>query len=172
MNKMKEIRWVNPLIILVFFLSGCSTPTPEPTVIPTETPGWEITTATPITPTATVTNTPTETPPETPTLEPPTETPAATLTQDPNITPTPTLGIKPQVTAKSDTNCRKSPDKESKVIGYFLAGQYAEVQGRDKFNTWALIVNPTNDWEPKCWVWLGNVDLAGDLKVAPVMGGK
>lgn len=169
---MKRISFFSPWVIGALFLSSCSTPTPSPTVIPTETPGWEITTATPITPTATNTSTPTETPTETATLLPPTETPTITPTMDLNVTATPTLGIKPQVTAKSDTNCRKSPEKDAKVIGYFLAGQYAEVQARDEYSVWALIVNPTNDWEPKCWVWLGNTDLTGDIKVVPVMTGK
>ncbi len=167
--KPKHILYLLLPILCSLFASGCMNETPGPTPLPTETPRWFITTATPITPTATITSTPTETPTETPTFAPPTETPTLTFTLDPNITFTPTQVTKPQVTAKIDANCRKKPEQESKVIAYFLTGQYAEVQGRDKFNNWVLIHNPTNDWEDSCWVWLGNTDVAGDLNVVPVI---
>jgi len=171
--KHRAILLIFCLVVLTSLLAGCSAePTPEPTIIPSDTPSWEITTATPVTPTATMTGTPTETPTETPTLAPPTEVPTSTPTFDPNVTPTPTVGAKPQVTARSDTNCRKSPDANAKVLGYFLRGHYFEVLGRDEYDVWVLIPNPTNDWDPNCWVWTGNTNLSGDLKNVPIIKDK
>lgn len=163
---------VIPLAVAGAYLSGCSSQTPSPTAIPTETPRWEITTATPITPTATVTETPTETPTITPTMPPATETPTITFTLDPLATMTPTLAIKPQVSPKSDMNCRKSPDKDAKVIGFFIIGQTFEVLAKDKYGIWLLISNPTTEGEPGCWVWAGNTDVVGDLNAVPVFSVK
>jgi len=72
------------------------TETPTPTITPTETPTPTVTETPTETPTPTVTETPTETP--TPTITPtptvtetPTETPTPTVTETPTETPTPTL---------------------------------------------------------------------------------
>lgn len=167
-------RYLLATFLLAEMLAGCSAPTPEPTLTPTVFSRMEITTATPVTPTATQTETPTETPTITPTLPSPTETPTETATLDPNVTviATEVLVEKPKISPRSDTNCRKSPNKEAEVIGFFIRGQTAEVLAKDQYGIWLLIDNPTTEDDPNCWVWSGNVDLTGDLSQVPVFSMK
>jgi hypothetical protein len=157
------------LILLSGLIAGCGQQeTPPPTATATEFSRMEITTATPITPTATNTETPTETPTITNTPEPATETPTITPTFDPQVSSSPTQSAKPQISPKSDTNCRKQPDKESKVIGFFVKGQVFEILAKDKYAVWFLIPNPTVAGDPNCWVWAGNTEVNGDLNSVPV----
>ena len=159
-------------MVACLLLQGCAATTPTSTPEPTATlfSRMEITTATPVTPTATLTEPPTETPTETATPLPPTEIPSATPTLDMTITITPTEVVleKPQISPKSDTNCRKNPNKDSEAIAYFLTGQTAQVLAKDEFSVWLLIPNPTVSGNPNCWVWAGNTNLTGDLKMVPV----
>lgn len=151
-------------------LTGCAEETPTITPTATRISRMEIVTATPLTPTDTPTSTPTETPTLTFTPLPPTDIPTSTPTFDPLLTITPTTAVveMPKITALSDTNCRKNPDKESKVLGFFVQGQTAEVKAKDKYGIWFLIANPTVDYEPNCWVWSGNVNITGDLNAVSV----
>jgi hypothetical protein len=160
---------------LVGMLAACAPkPTPEPTATPTEISLMEITTATPVTPTSTETSTPTETPTETPTPLPPTDVPTETPTFDPKVTIIPPTAVvtKPQIAANSDSNCRKAPDKDSKVIGFFKKGMTADVIGKHKYGIWVQIDNPTTDYDPNCWVYIGSNQLSGDLNVVPVITDK
>ncbi len=74
-----------------------------------------------------------------------TDTPASTSTI--TLTPSPTI---PMVTVSLDTNCRTGPGKEYDYLGALLAGETAEVVGKNTETGYWIIKNPDGGI---CWLW-------------------
>jgi hypothetical protein len=167
---------IKPFIILAItaiLLNGCAQATPTVVPTPTEVSLMEISTAVPPTLTPTVTPEPTATELPTATEIPPTQVitiaPITQNTLDAVTTAPPASTDKPQITPKSNTNCRKFPTVDSTALGYFLMGQRFSVYGRDITSTWFLIPNPSEEGGKMCWVWSGSTEVSGDVSTVPVV---
>jgi predicted outer membrane repeat protein len=82
--------------------------------------------------------------------------PTATPTTMPTSEP-----IVPMLFAPQNTTCRKGDSTEYEDAGYLLAGESAEVIGRNQEGTWLVINNP--DWEGICWILRAIVETEGDV---------
>jgi hypothetical protein len=169
---------IKPFIILTIttiLLVSCAQATPTPIPTPTEVSLMEISTAVPPTATPTVTPEPTATEMPTSTEIPPTQIitveSVTQTTMDAVTTAPPASTDKPQITPKSNTNCRKFPTVDSTPLGYFLLGQRFSVYGRDVTSTWFLIPNPSEEGGKMCWVWSGSTEVSGDVSTVPVVSG-
>jgi predicted outer membrane repeat protein len=81
-------------------------------------------------------------------------------TQEPTSTPTPEPLV-PMLFAPQNTTCRKGDSVDYEDAGYLLAGESAEVIGRNREGTWLVINNP--DWEGICWILRAIVQTEGDV---------
>lgn len=81
-----------------------------------------------------------------PVQTPLTDTPASTPTI--TLTPSPTI---PMASVSLDTNCRTGPSKEYDYLGALLAGETAEVVGKNTETGYWIIKNP--DGSGTCWLW-------------------
>ncbi len=94
----------------------------------------------------------------------PTHTPAPSLTPTPEFTPTPLV---PQISVSVNTNCRVGPGRVYDRMGFLLAGEAAEVLGRDPTgNYWYVRI--TNRGQQFCWLWGEYATLSGNTSVLPV----
>jgi len=82
----------------------------------------------------------------------PTQEPTATSTSEPLV---------PMLFAPQNTTCRKGDSVEYEDAGYLLAGESAEVIGRNQAGTWLVIDNP--DWDGICWILRAIVETEGDV---------
>ncbi len=112
----------------------------------------------PATSTGTVTALPTSTP------ESPTPSPTITLTLAPVFTATPSV---PLISVSVPTNCRVGPGRAYDRVGALLAGEVAEVFGRDLGGNYWYIRNPDNS-SGFCWLWGEYATLAGNTQALPV----
>ncbi len=81
-------------------------------------------------------------------------------TQEPTATPTPEPLV-PMLFAPQNTTCRKGDSTDYEDAGYLLAGESAEVIGRNQEGTWLVINNP--DWNGICWILRAIVETEGDV---------
>ena len=82
--------------------------------------------------------------------------------------PPPPQPSAPTISASINTNCREGPSQDYEVLGYLLAGQTSEVQGRDNSNNWWYIKNPEKP-NSSCWVWTETTNVTGDTSDLPVI---
>ena len=115
---------------------------------------------TPTLPELTLTNTP-EPSTFTPTF---TETPTQRLTATSLFTSTPFV---PQISVSVSTNCRIGPGKVYQMVGALLAGEIAQVYGRDPTGGYWYIRNPDSS-SGYCWVWGEYATLSGNTALLPV----
>lgn len=106
------------------------------------------------------------TPTQPPTPLPPTETPIQeTATPEPSPTPG-----SPILTAVYNANVRFGPGEEYPVIDFLLAGQTADVVGRNDdtpIGTWWLIER--TEQGRNGWIWSGAVEVSGSTVGVPVL---
>lgn len=81
----------------------------------------------------------------------PTETIDITATSEPRP---------PQVTARTNANCRSGPGTVYEVLTSLVAGQNAPIEGRNQDSSWWLI-NPSIGGQT-CWISASTVDINGD----------
>ena len=152
-------RWLAPALLAAPLLAGCNlSREPEPTA--TVSPDQVLQTAQAIaaatlqavTPSATATPAP---PTETPILE--------TATLESTATPG-----SPILTAIYNANVRFGPGEEYPVIDFLLAGQTADVVGRNDdtdIGTWWLIER--TELGRNGWIWSGAVEVSGSTVGVP-----
>ena len=138
----------------LFSPSTASTPSPQ-VVTPANSPtGSSVVVQTP---TSTVTTTSLYTTPI-PTV---TDTPMITVTLSATGTLATVSTLSPsQLRANVDTNCRSGPGPEYDVLGYLLAGEVAEVVGKNAQGSWWNIQKPNKPGE-YCWVWGKAIEFQG-----------
>ena len=102
---------------------------------------------------------PTAAPTATPTTEPPTATP-----EPPTITPTP-APQQPRAVADGDVNLRGGPGKAYPVVGKLLAGQEAEILGRNASGDWWQLAWPGGK---QAWVAGTVVQILGPIDTVAV----
>jgi hypothetical protein len=113
--------------------------------------------AAPVAPTPTAAPLPSAT--DTP-IPPASATPTALLeTATPTAPPTSAVV---QVVAYQNVNCRKGDSTYFDVDGTFANGSTSPIEGVNAADTWVRIPHP-NTAGQSCWVWLGAVQLQGDL---------
>lgn len=141
---MKKNIWLI-LGILLLFSFACTFGAPAP---PTEVSSETIATSVALTVAAGGQIPPTD--PQSPTALPTTTPlpPTAAATATFAYTATPSV---PMVSVSVDTNCRTGPGKVYDYIGALLAGEKAEVVGKDAAETYWVIKNP--DASGNCWLW-------------------
>lgn len=81
-------------------------------------------------------------------------------------TPTPGLA-ELQVFAPQNVNCRRRDTTDSEVTGTLFEGQSVPLLGVNPDRTWGVITHPNTDLGT-CWIWLGVVEIQGDLARADV----
>jgi hypothetical protein len=80
----------------------------------------------------------------------------------PSPTPTSTSEpVRPMAFAPQNTTCREGDNAVYSAAGYLLAGESAEVIGRNQEGTWLVINNP--DWDGFCWILRSLVETEGDV---------
>lgn len=75
-----------------------------------------------------------------------------------------TQGAAPVIHATINSNCRARPDAKSRIEGYLLVDQTAEVVGQDSSGLWWEIRNPDR-LSGNCWVWNNSTYVTGDLSL-------
>lgn len=106
-------------------------------------------------------------PTEPPTLPPPSITPLQPPTQ-PAEPPTPQPTTALMLTANVETRCRQGPSTAFNTISFIMAGQQAELIGKNPENTWWLIRDPQGKFG-NCWVWGETTMPLGDASGVPVV---
>ena len=81
--------------------------------------------------------------------------------------PPPEPGILPRLSAPKNLTCREGDGDDYPAVGYLLEGESADVIGRNREGTWLVINNP--DWGGDCWLFMGNVELEGDITTTAMM---
>ena len=66
-----------------------------------------------------------------------------------------------QDVALKDTACHQGPGLDWEILGYFMAGEPAQIQGRDMSGRWLAADNPDNPGQ-RCWVPREAVELQTD----------
>lgn len=69
--------------------------------------------------------------------------------------------VVPQASAIKDTACHFGPGQDWDIVGYFVAGEEAKIQGQDMSGRWLATGNPDNPGE-RCWVPREVIELKGD----------
>jgi uncharacterized protein YraI len=109
------------------------------------------------TPTATLAPSATASP-----LPPASATPTL-LSETATAAPPPTSAVV-QVAASQNVNCRKGDSTYFDVDGTFANGASSTVEGVNAARTWVRIPHPSSPGQ-SCWVWLGAVQVQGDLEI-------
>ena len=102
--------------------------------------------------------------PSSATPEPPTYTPTQTLTATLTFTSTPAI---PRISVSVATNCRSGPGKVYDYEGALLAGETAEVFGRDPSGRYWYIRNPESG-SKFCRVWGEYALVTGNTSFPPI----
>ena len=109
-----------------------------------------------------------------PTDLPPSLPPTETAIPVPSLTPIPTLVSNPTpseptlTTIDKPVNCRFGPGTEYSVVGYFLLGESARIEGKASDSNWWYIRTPKNP-DLICWVAGSVTQASGDLALVKVV---
>jgi hypothetical protein len=70
-------------------------------------------------------------------------------------------------TATQNANCRLGPGTAYRNVATLLAGQAADLEGRNAESSWLWIGTPGGSGH--CWVWGGSLSIVGDSASLPVI---
>jgi hypothetical protein len=96
-------------------------------------------------------------------VPPSSPTPSPSASETPASTSVPTSGVV-QVVAYQNVNCRKGDSTYFDVDGTFATGSTSPIEGANAADTWVRIPHPNKPGQ-SCWVWLGAVQVQGDLGI-------
>jgi len=158
---LRTASWLVPVVLAASLMAGCNF-SGAPDATATISPDQVLLTAQAIA-AATLQAV---TPSATPSPLPPSETPILeTATPAPTATPG-----SPILTAIYNANIRFGPGEEYPVIDFLLAGQTADVVGRNDdtpIGTWWLIERPQLGTDG--WIWSGAVEVSGSTGGVPLV---